>query len=96
MDFALSFAIFFMTWWLLLFAVLPFGVRTQEDEKNIVPGTPASAPYKFNWKKVFLINTLVSIIAFTFILYALEKNLLGTSMPSEDVDTKSSLGISEK
>lgn len=84
MDVALGFALFFMTWWLLLFAVLPFGVRTQEDEQNIVPGTPSSAPHKFNWKKVFFINTIVSIIAFAFIMYALEKNWLGTSMPQED------------
>lgn len=96
MDYALSFAIFFMTWWLLLFAVLPFGVRTQGDEKNVVPGTPASAPHRFNWKKVFLINTIVSIIAFTFIQYALEYNLLGTSMPSEDLEKKSNIETRDK
>ncbi|MFM7084233.1 MAG: DUF1467 family protein [Hyphomicrobium sp.] len=96
MDFALSFAIFFMTWWLLLFAVLPFGVRTQEDEKNIVPGTPASAPHKFNWKKVFLINTIVTIIAFTIINYILVNNLIGTSMPSEDAFEKNRIEMREK
>ncbi|MGE0846216.1 MAG: DUF1467 family protein [Flavobacteriaceae bacterium] len=42
---ALSFAaIYFIVWWLCFFAVLPWGVRTQHDEGEVVPGTEAGAP----------------------------------------------------
>jgi predicted secreted protein len=37
-------AIYFVVWWLVLFAVLPFGVRTQDEDADTVMGTPPSAP----------------------------------------------------
>jgi predicted secreted protein len=37
-------AIYFVTWWTILFAVLPWGLRTQEEEGDVVLGTTASAP----------------------------------------------------
>ena len=39
-------AIYFVTWWTILFAVLPFGVRTQEEDGEVVLGTSASAPVR--------------------------------------------------
>jgi predicted secreted protein len=39
-------AIYFVVWWIMLFTVLPFGVRTQEEEGHVVPGTVASAPVR--------------------------------------------------
>jgi len=37
-------AIYFVVWWLTLFAVLPFSVQTQDDAEDVTPGTPGSAP----------------------------------------------------
>lgn len=37
-------AIYFVIWWIVLFAVLPLKVRTQGEAGEVVPGTPASAP----------------------------------------------------
>jgi predicted secreted protein len=37
-------AIYFVVWWTVLFAVLPWGMRTQEEEGEVTLGTPASAP----------------------------------------------------
>ena len=38
-------AIYFVVWWVVLFAVLPWGVRTQaEGEGGVVLGTAHSAP----------------------------------------------------
>ena len=37
-------AIYFVVWWTILFAVLPWGLRTQEEEGDVVLGTTASAP----------------------------------------------------
>ncbi|TIO53265.1 MAG: DUF1467 family protein, partial [Mesorhizobium sp.] len=32
-------ALFFVTWWLVLFAVLPFSLRTQDEDKDVTLGT---------------------------------------------------------
>ncbi len=37
-------AIYFVVWWTILFAVLPWGLRTQEEEGEVILGTTASAP----------------------------------------------------
>ena len=37
-------AVYLVVWWLALFVVLPFGVRTQGDDADTVLGTPSSAP----------------------------------------------------
>jgi predicted secreted protein len=39
-------AIYFVVWWIILFAVLPFGVRTQEEEGEVVLGSERSAPHR--------------------------------------------------
>jgi predicted secreted protein len=84
MTIALGLALFFMIWWLVLFAVLPFGVVTQDETADVVPGTPGSAPSRFNLRKVFLINTVVATVVFAVVWTALENNWLGTKPPVED------------
>jgi predicted secreted protein len=39
-------AIYFVVWWTILFAILPWGLRTQEEEGEVVLGTTASAPVR--------------------------------------------------
>ena len=58
------FAIYFIIWWVTLFAVLPFGMRTQAEENYVVPGTPESAPARFQAKKVLLLTTLVAALIY--------------------------------
>jgi predicted secreted protein len=36
--------IFVVVWWVVLFAVLPWGVRSQEESGEMVPGTDPGAP----------------------------------------------------
>ena len=60
-------AIYFVVWWIVLFAVLPWGMRTQEEEGEVTPGTPASAPANLNLAKKAMWTTIVSaIILFLF------------------------------
>ena len=35
---------FFISWWFFLFLVLPFGLRTQDEDEDVTLGTVASAP----------------------------------------------------
>ena len=54
-------AIFFVTWWLCLFIVLPFGVKTQqEDDDGTVLGTTESAPARPMLVKKALITTVLA------------------------------------
>jgi len=64
MSITLGIALFFIIWWTTLFAVLPFGVRTQGESGEVVPGTPASAPVLPRLRRLFLINTLVAVAVF--------------------------------
>ena len=41
---ACSLAIFFIIWWMVLFAVLPFGLQTQDEDDDVTLGTVSSAP----------------------------------------------------
>lgn len=55
------FAVFFVIWWVVLFAVLPFGVRTQSENQDVTLGTTESAPSLHRMGRSLLITTLVSI-----------------------------------
>ena len=57
-------AIYFVVWWIVLFAVLPFGMRAQEDDKVVVAGTPASAPTRSHFGKAAFRTTIVSAVLF--------------------------------
>ena len=37
-------AIYFVMWWVVLFAVLPWGVRSQHEGGDVVPGSDPGAP----------------------------------------------------
>ena len=58
------FAVYFIVWWLTLFAVLPFGLKTQAEAQEVVPGTVESAPARFRGGRVVLLTTLVSAIVY--------------------------------
>lgn len=61
---SVAIATYFCMWFITLFAVLPFFTHTQDEAGDVVPGTPESAPAKVRLGKIFLANTVVSIIAF--------------------------------
>jgi len=67
MSVSLSIALYFIIWWVMLFAVLPFGFRTQDEDGEVVPGTPGSAPTRTRMMRVFAINTAVSAVVFAFV-----------------------------
>ena len=76
MNLALSLALYFIIWWIVLFAVLPFGVRTQDEAGEIVPGTPGSAPANPRILRLFIINTIVATIVFCIAYVAIERFVL--------------------
>jgi predicted secreted protein len=61
-----AFAVFFITWWITLFAVLPFGLKTQAEAGSVVPGTHDSAPTRPRFLFIIGVTTLISCIIFAF------------------------------
>jgi len=71
MPVATALAIFFLIWWVVLFAVLPWGVRSQHEGNDIAPGTDPGAPSKarIGWKLVWTTVVAAAIYAVCFIVY---------------------------
>jgi predicted secreted protein len=44
MSLVSSLAIYFVIWWLVLFVVLPFGVKSQHEMDEVAPGIEQGAP----------------------------------------------------
>jgi predicted secreted protein len=60
-----SIAVFFVIWWLCLFVVLPFGVRSQHEMNEVVaPGTDAGAPHRPYLIRKALVTTILAAIIF--------------------------------
>lgn len=53
-------AVYFILWWLVLFAMLPFGLRTQDDDEEVTLGTVPSAPKGPHMLRAFVRTTIVS------------------------------------
>jgi predicted secreted protein len=76
MSLTLGLALYFVIWWTVLFAVLPFGVRTQGEAGSTVPGTPSSAPARARIGRVFAINTVVATAVFALVWAAIAWRLV--------------------
>ena len=58
-------AIYLLFWMMSLFFVLPFGVRTAEEEgAESLPGHAESAPHHFSFGRVALRATILSAVLF--------------------------------
>jgi predicted secreted protein len=72
MRVATAAAIFFLIWWVVLFAVLPWGVRSQYEEGAIAPGTDPGAPVMPRLRRTLVWTTLVAVVIFAacYVVYA--------------------------
>ena len=72
MNLVLGLAIYFVCWWIILFAILPFGVTTQIDAGEVLPGTAESAPVAPRLIPKLIATTIVAGIIFAFIYWLIE------------------------
>ena len=66
---------FILVWWLVLFAVLPWGIRhdmkfASPDERS--PGSPLNP----NLLRKFLITSIIAVLIWLVIYFALQANIL--------------------
>lgn len=68
-------ALYFVIWWLVIFAVLPFGVRSQQEAGEVVPGSDPGAPVAPRLRRVVGITTIVAAIIFLIVWYVYVENV---------------------
>ncbi|MDG1995490.1 MAG: DUF1467 family protein [Emcibacteraceae bacterium] len=53
---------FFVSWWIILFMILPLGVKTHsESDEEIAKGVDVGSPIHANIKQKMKLNTIVTI-----------------------------------
>ena len=69
-------AIYFLIWWVTLFAVLPWGVRNQEESGDVVPGSDPGAPAMHRvWSKLIW-TTVVATVVFGILYVVYSQGLI--------------------
>jgi predicted secreted protein len=71
MPVATALAIFFLIWWVVLFAVLPWGIKSQHEGDDIAPGTDPGAPNRarIGWKLLWTTVVAAAIYAVGYVVY---------------------------
>ena len=70
MPWTTAVAIYFIFWWLVFFMVLPWGIRSQHEEGDIVQGTDPGAPAAHGLKIKLAWTTVVASVAFAAFYWA--------------------------
>ena len=65
-------AIYFLIWWVTLFAVLPWGVRSQQESGDYAAGTDPGAPTMARMARKLMWTTVVATVIFAlfYLVYA--------------------------
>jgi predicted secreted protein len=72
MNIGSAMAIYFVIWWTVLFAVLPFGVRnSSETGEDVQQGNDRGAPVAHGLVKKAGITTVVSAVVFGLIYWSI-------------------------
>jgi len=70
-------AIYFLIWWITLFAVLPWGVRSQhESGREIAPGTDPGAPAVHRVWHALMWTTIIATVIFVVLAGAYRQGLI--------------------
>jgi predicted secreted protein len=63
--------LYFVVWWTSLFAVLPFGVRSQAETGEVTAGSDPGAPVLPALKEKAIWTTIVAAVVFTIAAWLL-------------------------
>lgn len=69
MTIAGAIALYFIIWWTMLFAVLPFGVRSQAEEGDVVHGSEPGAPAFPGLFRKAIVTSILSAVMFAVVWY---------------------------
>jgi predicted secreted protein len=75
MDWFTGIATFLTIWWVVLFAILPIGVRSQLETGEVAPGSEPGAPAAPMLKKKLVWTTAAAGGVWALLALAIEFNL---------------------
>ncbi|NVJ71013.1 MAG: DUF1467 family protein [Alphaproteobacteria bacterium] len=77
MNIATIILVYVIAWWMVFFAALPFGVRSQhETEEGVTEGTEPGAPADPMLKKKILITSLIAVVITTAYYFLATSDLI--------------------
>ncbi len=59
--------LFAVIWFMCLFVILPLKVRSQDEDGEVVPGTPASAPTEPKMRRKFIWTTIATVVIWAIV-----------------------------
>jgi predicted secreted protein len=69
MSWGFGTATYFIIWWVLLFAILPFGVQSQHELNDVVLGSEPGAPARPRLMLKLAVNTVIADLLWTVFDY---------------------------
>lgn len=85
MDIVSGIAVYFMLWWLVIFAVLPWGVTRQQ---NGAPGTDAGAPQFHNMKKKMIATSIITLVLWSGVYYLVQSDVISFRQMASEMEMK--------
>lgn len=76
MPFITGLAIYFILWWLLLFTVLPWGIRGQHEDENVIEGSEPGAPVAARMKRKAIQTSILAAIVWLAVMGILKYELI--------------------
>lgn len=76
MPIASFIAIYIIIWWVCLFAILPFGSRSQIEAGQVQPGTDPGAPALLRWWPKLLATSALAIVVMLLVMWGLSSPLI--------------------
>lgn len=73
-------AIYFIVWWTVIFAVLPFGVRSQHEDGVVEDGTEPGAPRRPLLLRKALTTTVIAAVIVGLFAWSVETGRLTLDM----------------
>jgi len=81
-----AFVVFLIIWWVVLFAILPIGVRGQAEEDDVARGTEPGAPTKANMLWKVKITTIITLVLWLIICAVITFSLIDLEWLVGDIE----------
>ena len=80
MQFGSAVALYFVIWWVTLFVVLPFGVRSQQEAGEVTMGSDPGAPATVRFGRIVAINSLVALVVLAIVWMVYVENFFNLAI----------------
>lgn len=89
MNVVTGIVLYAIIWFMTLFVILPFRMKTQAEDGDTTPGTPGSAPADPAIRKRFLVTTIVAAVVWGVAAWV----ILSDVITIEDIDLFTRFGM---